>query len=374
MTGIEMVDLRNEYAKLKPRIDAAIHEVLDSTAFVKGPATQGFEKNLAAFQNVKHVIGCGNGTDALQIAMMALGLQPGDEVITPTFTYIATVEVVALLGYKPVFVEVDSDTFTLNIEQLKAAITPKTKCIIPVHLYGMCANMEAILEIANHHGIPVVEDNAQSIGSEVTFSNGEKKKAGTMGNAGTFSFYPTKNLGAYGDGGALCTNDDSLAEKIKMISNHGQKVTYFFDVVGVNSRLDSIQAAILNEKLKELDSFTHLRQNAATYYNQFFAGNEHIITPKVASYSTHVFHQYTIRVKKRDALKEYLKENGIPSMIYYPKPAHLQAAYLQYGYKKGDFPISEQLCEEVISLPMHTQLTTEQQDYIAEKVIAFYNH
>lgn len=371
MTGIEMVDLKNQYAKIKTNIDTAIHHVLDSTAFVKGPATINFENRLSEFQSCKHIISCGNGTDALQIAMMALGLQPGDEVITPTFTYIATVEVVALLGLRPVFVDVDIDTFTMNIDKLQAAITPNTKCIVPVHLYGMCANMEAILEIANKHTIPVVEDNAQSIGSEVTFANGTKKKSGTMGACGTFSFYPTKNLGCYGDGGALCTDDDELAQTLKMICNHGQKTTYFFDIVGVNSRLDSIQAAILNEKINVLDTYTLARQKAAARYSALFENHPQIITPTIAAYSTHVFHQYTIRVKNRNELQLHLKSNGIPSMIYYPKPAHLQKAYLGYNYKVGDFPISEQLCNEVISLPMHTELTEIQQEYIAEKVIDF---
>jgi len=369
-----MVDLRNQYLKIKSAIDHSLQEVIDTTAFIKGPAEQRFARNLADFLNVKHVITCANGTDALQIALMALGLQYGDEVITPTFTYIATVEVVALLGLKPVFVDVNPETYTMDIGKLQAAITPRTRAIVPVHLYGMSADMDAILQTANQYNIPVIEDNAQAIGAECTLSDGSKAKTGTMGTIGSFSFYPSKNLGCYGDGGALCTNDDLLAEKLRMICNHGQKVTYYFDCIGVNSRLDSMQAAILDVKLKFLNEYTSLRQAHAKKYDAAFTNITGIVTPQIASYSTHVFHQYTIRVQNRDALKSYLQEHGVPSMVYYPLPAHLQKAYLHYGYQVGDFPISERICKEVISLPMHTELNDEQINFITSLVIDFVNN
>lgn len=372
MQPIQMVDLKNQYLKIKEDIDNAMQEVIDSTAFVKGPADKQFSQNLAQYLHASHVITCGNGTDALQIALMALGLQPGDEVITPTFTYIATVEVVALLGLKPVFVDVNPDTFTIDPAKIETAITPRTKCIVPVHLYGMCADMEPILALAKKYNIPVVEDCAQAIGSDYTFSDGHVQRAATMGSIGCFSFYPTKNLGCYGDGGALCTNDDAIAEKLRMITNHGQKVTYYFEIIGVNSRLDSLQAAILDQKLTQLDTYTQQRQEAAKLYNQAFAGHALIQTPVVAPYATHVYHQYTIRVPRRDELKKYLQEKGIPSMIYYPLAAHEQQAYLTYGYKKGDFPISETLCQEVLSLPMHTELSIDQIQYITENILNFY--
>lgn len=328
-----MVDLKRQYQKIKPEIDAAIHNVLDSTAFINGPDVQHFATELASYLGVKHVIPCANGTDALQIALMALGLQPGDEVITASYTYIATVEVVALLRLKPVFVDVDADTFTMNIDSLKKAISPKTKAIIPVHLYGHAANMEPLLAIAKEHNIPVIEDNAQAIGGSYTFSDGRTVKTGSMGIVGCTSFFPSKNLGCYGDGGAMFTNDDALAEKLKMIANHGQKERYYHEMVGCNSRLDSIQAAVLRIKLRHLDEYCDARRAVADYYDNAFKGNANIITPFRAPYTRHVFHQYTLQLKNvdRDAVPQKLAERKIPSMIYYPVPCHKQNMLKDFG-------------------------------------------
>ena len=360
-----MVDLKSQYEKISTEIDAGIKEVIESTSFINGKAVKDFALGLQSYLGVKHVLPCANGTDALQIALMALDLEPGDEVITSPFTFIATAEVINLLKLKPVFVDVYEDTFNLNTDLLEAAITKHTKCIIPVHLFGQTANMEAIMEIANKHNIAVVEDNAQAIGSDYTFANGEKKKSGTIGHIGCTSFFPSKNLGCYGDGGAIFTNDDALAEKIAIITNHGSKVKYYHDVVGVNSRLDSIQAAVLNVKLKHLDEYIKARQRAAGYYNNAFKDIEGVVTPETAPFTNHVFHQYTLKVKEgRDDLQKALQEKNVPAMIYYPVPLHLQKAYADCGYKEGDFPVSEKLAKEVISLPMHTELDEEQLNFI----------
>lgn len=368
--NIQMVDLHNQYLKIKQEVDAGMAEVITSGAFVNGPPVKAFAKNLASYLDVKHVTPCANGTDALQIALMALGLKPGDEVITVSFTFVATVEVIALLGLKPVFVDLDPYTFNLDVAQLEAAITSHTKCILPVHLYGQAANMEAIMEIAHKHNLYVVEDNAQAIGSDVTFSNGKSFKTGTIGHIGCTSFYPSKNLGCYGDGGALFTNDDELANKIKLVANHGQIKKYTYETIGVNSRLDSLQAVVLNAKLPHLDTYIKARQKAATYYDQALGNHPNIQIPSRATWSSHVFHQYTIKVNgNRDALKIALKERGIPSMVYYPTPLHIGKPYKAYGYKLGDLPITEQLCQQVISLPMHTELEEEQLKYITDNVL-----
>lgn len=362
---ISMVDLKGQYIKIKNEIDEAIHSVLDSTAFINGGAVTSFAKNLAGYLEVKHVIPCANGTDAIQIALMALNLEPGDEIITTPFTFIATAEVINLLRLKPVFVDVDQQTFNIDPAKIEKAITKKTKCIIPVHLYGQPADIYSIMQIANKHNLIVIEDNAQSIGA--TYKN---KKVGSFGHIGTTSFFPSKNLGCYGDGGAITTNDDKLAETLKMIVNHGSKVKYYHDVVGVNSRLDTIQAAILDVKLKYLDSYITARQKAAAFYDKSFSRLENISIPFRASNCTHVFHQYTLTIKNnRDELKSKLDKSGIPSMVYYPVPLHLQKAYLYCGYKKGDFPISEYLAERVLSLPMHTELTEDQLEHITQSVI-----
>lgn len=370
-----MVDLKKQYLKIKNEIDAAISEVIDSAAFINGPAVKTFQKNLEKYLNVKHVIPCANGTDALQIAMMALGLKPGDEVITADFTYVATAEVIGLLGLKPVLVDVYPDTFDINIEAIEKNITPKTKAIVPVHLFGQAANMEAIMNIAKKYNLYVIEDNAQAIGADYIFENGSKQKTGTIGHIGCTSFFPSKNLGCFGDGGAIMTNDDELAEKCRMIASHGQSKQYIHDVLGVNSRLDSIQAAILNVKLKYLDEYISARQNAAEFYDRAFEHHPEIITPKRKTNSTHVFHQYTLQIKnnKRDQLKEYLHQHNIPSMIYYPIPLHLQKAYRDNRYKEGDFPVTEQLCASVLSLPMHTELNEDILQQITQTVLKFFN-
>jgi len=370
-----MVDLKNQYLKIKPEIDAAIQEVIDSTAFINGPAVKAFQQNLEKYLNIKHVIPCANGTDALQIAMMALGLKPGDEVITADFTYVATAEVIGLLGLKPVLVDVNQDTFDINTDAIIKNITPKTKAIVPVHLFGQCADMEKIMEIAKAHNLYVIEDNAQAIGAEYTFKDGSKKKAGTIGHIGCTSFFPSKNLGCYGDGGAIMTNDDELAQKCRMIASHGQSQQYVHDILGVNSRLDSIQAAILNVKLKYLDHYIAARQKAADFYDKAFSNHPQIITPKKIQNSTHVYHQYTLQIKnnQRDKLKEYLHQQGIPSMIYYPIPLHLQKAYRDERYKPGDFPITEKLCSSVLSLPMHTELNEDILNTITKSVLNFFN-
>jgi len=376
MKEIRMVDLQGQYHKIKPEVDAAMAEVVENTQFIKGPQLKKFEDNLAKYLDVKHVIGCANGTDALQIAMMALGLEPGDEVITPVFTYAATVEVVALLRLVPVFVEVHADTFNINTDKIEAAITPKTKAIVPVHLYGQCADMEKILAIAKKHNLYVIEDAAQAIGADYTFSNGEKKKSGTMGTVGCTSFFPSKNLGCFGDGGAMFTNDDALAEKLKMVANHGQSVQYKFDEVGVNSRLDTLQAAVLDVKLKYLDEYADARRKCADFYDAAFTGIEGLATPVRSTFSTHVFHQYTLTLKKgnRDELRKYLSDLGIPTMVYYPSPIHLQKAYNPLNlWKEGDFSLSENLCKTVVSLPIHTEFNEEQFFYITEKVKGYFS-
>lgn len=367
---IQMVDLQNQYLKIKEEIDTGMADVISSGAFVNGPPVKAFAKNLASYLNVKHVTPCANGTDALQIALMALGLEPGDEVITVAFTFVATAEVIALLGLKPVFVDLDPETFNIDPTKIEAVITPKTKCILPVHLYGQSSNMEAIMKIAEKHNLYVVEDNAQAIGSDVTFSNGKTAKTGTIGHIGCTSFYPSKNLGCYGDGGALFTNDDEIANAIKLIANHGQIKKYTYETIGVNSRLDSLQAVVLNAKLPHLDQYIANRQKAADYYDQALGNHPNIQIPVRASWSTHVFHQYTIKITgDRDALKAALKERGIPSMVYYPTPLHLGKPYKAYGYQEGDLPITEQLCQQVISLPMHTELDTAQLKYIADNIL-----
>lgn len=369
-----MVDTKNQYLAIQKEVDLAIHEVLDSASYINGKAVKDFAQHLGEYLQVKHVIPCANGTDALQIAMMALDLKPGDEVITPSFTYIATTEVVALLGLTPIFVDVDPVTYCMDIESLKKAITPKTKAIVPVHLYGQAAPMEAILAIAKEHGIYVIEDNAQAIGCDYTFSDGSKKKTGTMGHIGATSFYPSKNLGAFGDGGAIFTNDDALADKMAMIANHGQSKRYYHDVVGCNSRLDSIQAAILDIKLKHLDSYNKARQAVAAYYNNAFASIDQIITPATASYTTHVFHQYTMQLKNvdRDAFIAHLAAQDVPCMIYYPVPGHLQKMFVHANETKWDLPITDQLTPCVCSLPIHTEMDATQLQHITKTVQSFF--
>lgn len=369
-----MVDLQSQYYKIKPDVDNAMLNVLNSAAFINGPEVKFFQSELEAYLDVKHVIPCANGTDALQIALMALDLKEGDEVITADFTFAATVEVIHLLKLKAVLVDVDYDTFTMDTEKLKAAITPKTKAIIPVHLFGQCANMEEILAIAKAHNLYVIEDNAQAIGAEFTFADGTVKKSGTMGIIGTTSFFPSKNLGCYGDGGALFTDDDDLAHRLRGIVNHGMYERYYHDEVGVNSRLDSIQAAVLRKKLPLLDTYNDARRKAADFYDEAFAGYEQIITPARAAYSTHVFHQYTVRITngKRSELQQFLAEKEIPAMIYYPVALRKQKAYFQDS-NDADFENTDRLLEEVISLPMHTELDEEQLKFISEAVLEFIN-
>ncbi len=375
MRPIQMVDLKQQYAHIKTDVDAAIQDVLTNTAFINGKAVTDFTASLAKYLDVKHVIPCANGTDALQIAMMALDLQPGDEVITPSFTYIATTEVIALLKLKPVFVEVDPKTFCVDPAAIEAAITSKTKAIVPVHLYGQAADMEKIMAIAAKHNLYVIEDNAQAIGSDYTFSDGTVRKTGTIGTIGATSFFPSKNLGCYGDGGAIFTNDDDIAAKMKMIANHGQSKRYYHDVVGCNSRLDTIQAAVLNVKLPKLDQYIAARRAVADYYDKAFAGNPKINTPFRASYTTHVFHQYTLQLEgvDRDGLNAFLAENNIPSMIYYPVPAHRQKMFEAFG--GGDYKLetTDWLTERVISLPMHTEMEQDQLELITSKVLEFVN-
>ena len=371
MKKIQMVDLQSQYAKIKQDIDAGIQEVIDTAAFVKGKKVTEFQHHLEQYTGAKHEINVGNGTDALQIALMGLGLKPGDEVITPTFTFIATAEVVALLGLTPVVVDVNWDTMNMDIESVRRAITPRTKAIVPVHLFGQCADMEAIMELANEHHLYVVEDACQAIGAKYTFANGETKQAGTIGHIGCTSFFPSKNLGCYGDGGAIFTNDDELADRMTAIANHGCRVRYHHDEIGVNSRLDSIQAAVLDAKLPHLDEYIAARQKAAAYYDKVFANCEQLLIPGRQPHSTHVFHQYTLRVvgADRDKLREGLAERGIPAMIYYPVPLHQQKAYLDPRYKDGDFPVAERLSACVLSLPMHTELDEEQLEYITSNVL-----
>ena len=375
MRPIQMVDLKQQYSKIKNTVDASIHGVLDSAAFINGKPITDFAQDLSQYLDVKHVIPCANGTDALQIAMMALDLEPGCEVITPSFTYIATTEAVALLRLNPVFAEVDKKTFCLDPEDLEKKITPKTKAIVPVHLYGQSAPMEEILKIAQKHNLYIIEDNAQAIGSDYSFHNGKKKKTGTMGNIGTTSFFPSKNLGCYGDGGAIFTDDDALANKLKMIANHGQSKRYYHDLVGCNSRLDTIQAAILQVKLKYLDNYIAERRKAADYYDKAFAGHPKITTPYRAAYSHHVFHQYTLLLEgvDRNGLNEFLASKNIPSMIYYPVPAHRQKMFEVFNSASQNLAVTDWLTERVISLPMHTELDEEQLQYISTAVLEFLN-
>lgn len=373
MRPIQMVDLKQQYAKIKKEVDAGIQEVIDNAAFINGKAVTDFTANLSRYLDIKHVIPCANGTDALQISLMALGLKPGDEVITPSFTYIATTEVMALLHLKPVFVEVDAKTFCIDPVAVEKAMTPKTKAIVPVHLYGQSANMEAIMDIARRYNLFVVEDNAQAIGSTYTYSDGSTRKTGTIGTIGCTSFFPSKNLGCYGDGGAIFTNDDALANQLKMIANHGQSKRYYHDVVGCNSRLDSIQAAVLNVKLQHLDDYAAARRRVADFYDQAFANHPKITTPYRAPYSNHVFHQYTLLLEgvDRDGLNQFLAGHAIPSMIYYPVPAHRQKMFEAFGGSAYDLKITDWLTERVISLPMHTEMDDEQLSFITSKVLEF---
>ncbi len=368
---LQMVDLRRQYLRMKDEVDAALHRVIDSTGFIGGPEVTAFGEELARYLGVKHVIPCANGTDALQIALMALGLQPGDEVIVPSFTYIATVEVVALLGLTPVFVDVHPDTFTVEASDIESAITPRTKAIIPVHLYGQSADMAAILDLAGRHAIPVVEDNAQAIGGDYTFPDGRKAMTGAMGTVGCTSFFPSKNLGCYGDGGAMFTNDDALAEKLRMIANHGQKVRYYHEVVGCNSRLDALQAAVLRVKLPRLDGYNAARRSAADHYDRAFAGHSAIEAPYRAPYATHVFHQYTLKISgaDRDALHAALAEAGVPTMIYYPVPSHKQTMVAHLVEEVPRLPVTDALNRQVLSLPIHTELTEEELERVSHAVL-----
>jgi len=371
---IQMVDLLGQYEKIRGEIDAAIQSVIDTTAFIKGPALHNFQSELEKYMNVKRVIPCANGTDALQLALMGLDLEPGDEIITSPFTFIATIEVIQLLGLKPVLVDIDPDTFNIDPKNISAAITNRTKAIMPVHLFGQCADMDKILEIAKANNLFVIEDTAQAIGAKYTFEKGRTGKAGTLGNIGTTSFFPSKNLGAFGDGGAIFTNDEVLGEKLAVIANHGMKKQYQYDYVGLNSRLDTLQAAILSVKLKYLNDYNKARQSAANYYDAAFMNNEHISTPFRFLKSEHIFHQYTLKIKngKRDALKMHLNEKGIPAMIYYPVGLHMQKAYQNLNYSEGDFPVTEKICTEVLSLPMHTELNEQQLKYITESLNDFF--
>lgn len=375
MRAIQMVDTKTQYHKIKEEVDKAVLDVMESSAFIGGPVVKEFANDLGEYLNVKHVIPCANGTDALQIALMALGLQPGDEVITPSFTFIATTEVIALLKLTPVFVDVDKETFCIDPKEIEKAITPKTKAIVPVHLYGQCCDMDAIMKIAEKHNLFVVEDNAQAIGADFTFNDGTVKKAGTIGHIGCTSFYPSKNLGAFGDGGAIFTDDDQLGEKLQMIANHGMKVRYYHDLVGCNSRLDAMQAAILNIKLKHLDEYAAARQAAAAYYDKAFEGCNKITVPVKASNSTHVYHQYTIILNgvERDGLINYLSGRGIPAMIYYPLPAHKQKMFQEFNVETLELPITSWLNDRVLSLPIHTELDDEQLKYITDAILEFIN-
>jgi dTDP-4-amino-4,6-dideoxygalactose transaminase len=376
MDKIQMVDLSRQYAPIKSEVNRAIQQVLNDTNFIQGTPVRQFEENLSEWLGAKHVISCANGTDALQLALMALGLKPGDEVLIPTFTYVATAEVIALLGLSPVLVDVDSQTFNIDIIAAAQLVTSRTKAIVPVHLYGQCADMERIIKFADSHNLYVIEDTAQAIGAEIKFSDGSIRKAGTIGHIGTTSFFPSKNLGCFGDGGALFTNDDNLAAQLKMIANHGQRIKYYHDIVGMNSRLDTIQAAILDVKLKHLNSYCEARQKSAAYYDSVLKDVEQITIPYRSCFSTHVFHQYTIKVDdrySRDELKSYLAQQGIPSMIYYPLPLHKQKAYLEFMREDIEYPISTLLCNSVLSLPMHTHLKVEEQEFIAQHIKSFFS-
>ncbi|NOT37413.1 MAG: DegT/DnrJ/EryC1/StrS family aminotransferase [Saprospiraceae bacterium] len=374
MNKLQMVDLVSQYQKIKTEVDQAILEVISQATFIGGERVKSFKNNLEKYLNVKQVIPCANGTDALQIAFMALGLKPGDEVIVPAFTYVATAEVIALLHLKPILVDVNMDDFNIDVNEIIEAIGPKTKAIVPVHLFGQCANMEEIMKVANQHNLYLVEDNAQAIGSDYYFKNGKTQKAGTISDIGCTSFFPSKNLGCYGDGGAMFTNDEELGKKITMIANHGQSVQYYHDVVGVNSRLDTIQASVLDIKLKHLDEYAVSRRSAADYYDNAFKDHQHIITPFRNKHSSHVFHQYTLRITngQRDALKEFLSLNQIPCAIYYPLPLYKQKAFAPFCEEVNYLPVTDQLCKEVISLPIHTELSPESQNIIIDKVLSFF--
>lgn len=373
MKKIQMVDLVSQYEKIQNEIDEAVLNVIRSSAYINGPEVKSFQSELESYLDVKHVIPCANGTDALQIAMMALGLKPGDEVITANFTFVATAEVIALLQLTPVLVDVDPDTFNIDVDAIRAAITPKTKAIVPVHLFGQTAPMEEIMALAKEHNLFVIEDNAQAIGADYTFSDGRKVKAGTIGHIGATSFFPSKNLGCYGDGGAIFTNDGTIATNLRVMANHGQTRQYYHDKIGVNSRLDSIQAAILRIKLRHLDEYATARNRAADFYDNAFKGIKGIKTPARFKQSNHVFHQYTLVLDgiNREELRTYLMERDVPAMIYYPVPLHLQKAYRDERYTDGDFPVTESLCENVLSLPMQTELSDEQLAYITETLISY---
>ncbi len=375
MKKIHMVDLKGQYEKIQKEIDTSVLEVIRSTQYINGPEVKNFQKDLETYLDVEHVIPCANGTDALQVALMGLGLKPGEEVITTSFTFVATVEVIALLGLTPVLVDVLPNTFNMDPEAFRKAITPKTKAVVPVHLFGQCVDMENILDIAREHELAVVEDNAQAIGSDYLFSDGTRKKSGTMGHIGCTSFFPSKNLGCYGDGGAIFTNDGTLAEKMRFIVNHGMQVRYHHDSIGINSRLDSIQAAILRIKLPRLDEYAAARRQAADYYDKAFVDHPALTIPARSSFSTHVFHQYTLVTEgiDREGLQKHLQEKDIPAMIYYPVPMHMQKAYTDPRYQEGDFPVTEDLSRRVISLPMHTELEEEQLKYITDSVLEFVN-
>lgn len=370
-----MVDLGAQYEKIQSEVDTAVLNVVRSTQYINGPEVKLFQQDLEAYLGIKHVIPCANGTDALQVAMMALDLKPGDEVITTSFTFVATVEVIALLGLTPVLVDVLPDTFNIDPAAVRKAVTPKTRAIVPVHLFGQCADMEPVMEVAREHGLYVIEDNAQAIGADYKFRNGQRKKAGTIGNMGCTSFFPAKNLGCYGDGGAVFTDDDELAQRLRVIVNHGMEVRYYHDSVGVNSRLDSIQAAILRIKLNYLDDYARARQRAAGFYDEAFKDQGGLSIPVRSKNSTHVFHQYTLKTHGIDrfALQSYLMEKQIPAMVYYPVPMHMQKAYIDPRYKEGDFPVTEDLSKRVISLPMHTELDSDQLEYIAFTVNDFFS-
>ncbi|MCO4293645.1 DegT/DnrJ/EryC1/StrS family aminotransferase [Solitalea sp. MAHUQ-68] len=373
MEKVQMVDLKGQYLKIKQDIDAAIQNCINDGYFINGPEVKLFQENLAQYLNVNHVVTCGNGTDALQIAMMALDLQSGDEIIVPAFTYVATAEVIALLGLTPVMVEVDPDTFNITADLIEKAITPKTRAVVPVHLFGQCCDMEPIMQLAEKYQLYVIEDTAQALGAQYTFSNGIVKSAGTIGHIGCTSFFPSKNLGCYGDGGALMTNDETFAKKLQKIANHGQSKKYYHEVVGVNSRLDTIQAAVLNVKLAKLDEYAKSRNYAAYRYDEAFSKIEGVQIPKRQPNSTHVFHQYTLKLSEvhRNGLKKHLEEQGIPSMIYYPLPLYKQEAFRSEKYHERDFPVSEALCAQVLSLPMHTELDEVQLDFITNSVISY---
>ena len=373
--NIQMVDLKKQYQRLKVDIDNSMATILEDSKFIKGPNTKEFEGELAQYLSCNEVIACANGTDALQIALMALDLKPGDEVIVPAFTYVATAEVIGLLGLTPVMIDVNPDTFNVNKEQIEEAITDRTKLIVPVHLFGQCTDMEPVMNIAKRHNLAVVEDTAQAIGAKYTFSDGSITRAGCIGNIGTTSFFPSKNLGCYGDGGAIFSNDSELGKRLRMIANHGQAKQYYHDIIGVNSRLDELQAGILRVKLKQLDDFEYRRNQVADFYDKAFSGVNYLQIPKRQANSTHVFHQYTLKIKDglRDDLKQYLSEKGIPSMVYYPMPLHHQKAYQQIGRIVGDLRISTQLCKEVLSLPIHTEMDDEQLIYITETIKDFFD-